>query len=153
MKKIILLAALLVCAFQMNASGEINMANRNFGLGVEFGDYPGIQGKLWLSDLNALSAGVGFGAFTRVHLDYLWHDFNAFKVSEGRLPLYYGLGGMMNTFQDMSASFGIRGIFGVSYIFKENNFDIFFELSPTLRFNPESGLFLSGALGVRYYFL
>lgn len=153
MKKMILVAAVLVCALQINMFGQMNMGGRNFGLGLEFGDYPGVMGKLWLNDTNALSMGLGFGSFTRIHLDYLWHDFSAFKVSEGRLPLYYGFGGIMNTYQNASATFGFRGTFGLAYIFKENNFDVFFELSPTLRFNPDTGLFLSGAVGIRYFFL
>ncbi|OGF47868.1 MAG: hypothetical protein A2452_12095 [Candidatus Firestonebacteria bacterium RIFOXYC2_FULL_39_67] len=153
MKKVFFLAVFFVCALQMNMFGQTQMGNRNFGLGLEFGDYPGVIAKLWLADNNALSAGIGFGSFTRVHLDYLWHDFNVFKVSEGRLPLYYGFGGIINTYQNANANFGIRGTFGLSYIFKENNFDVFFELSPILRFNPDSGLFLSGSVGVRYFFL
>ncbi|OGF45311.1 MAG: hypothetical protein A2231_11320 [Candidatus Firestonebacteria bacterium RIFOXYA2_FULL_40_8] len=78
-------------------------------------------------------------------------------MNEGKLPLYYGFGGIINTYNSLNpsstADFGVRGTFGLSYIFKENNFDIFFEMSPTLRFSPASGLYLSGSLGVRYYFL
>lgn len=153
MKKIIMLAMFLVLALQMNAFGQTNMSGRNFGLGLEFGDFPGIVGKVWVSNDNAVSLGVGFGSLTRIHFDYLWHDFSVFKVNEGRMPLYYGFGGIMNTYPSSSANFGVRGTFGVSYIFKENNFDIFFELSPTFRFDPASGLYLSGSIGARYFFL
>ena len=152
MKKVLLFAIVLVFALQMNVLGQTQMSGRNFGLGLEFGDYPGVIGKVWVTDINAFSAGVGFGSFTRVHLDYLWHDFSVFKMNEGRLPLYYGFGGIINTYKDMSASFGARGTLGICYIFKENYFDIFLELSPTIRFGTDSGLYFSGAVGVRYFF-
>ncbi|MEK6647488.1 MAG: hypothetical protein AABY84_12530 [Candidatus Firestonebacteria bacterium] len=152
MKKVLLFATVLVCVFQMNVFGQEQMGGRNFGLGLELGDYSGVTAKIWTTDINALSMGIGFGPFTRVHLDYLWHNFNVIKVDEGRLPLYYGFGGIINTANNVSTNFGIRGTIGMCYIFKNNNFDIFFELSPTLRFNPSSGLFLSGAIGGRYFF-
>jgi hypothetical protein len=150
MKKILLLAVVLVCALQMNVLGQ--MGGRNFGLGLEFGDYPGVIAKIWVTDINAFSAGVGFGPFTRMHVDYLWHDFSVIKVNEGRLPLYYGFGGILNTGTYNYQNFGVRGTFGLSYIFRENRFDIFLEVSPTFRFNPENGLFISGSVGARYYF-
>ncbi len=97
--------------------------------------------------------GVGFGSYTRVHADYLWHNFDIFKVDSGRLPMYYGFGGIINTGVGNTATFGVRGVFGTSYIFNNNNFDLFFELCPTLRLYADSGLYLSGAVGVRFYFL
>ncbi len=152
MKKIFLLAIFLMLGLQMNVFGQ-QMGGRNFGLGLEFGDYPGITGKLWLSDVNALGMGVGFGPYTRMQLDYLWHDFSIFKVNEGRLPLYYGFGGILNTGTANYQDFGVRGTIGLCYIFKDNNFDIFFEMSPTFRFNPVNGMYISGSLGARYFFL
>jgi hypothetical protein len=153
MKKIILFAVIMVCALQMSVYGDGQAGGRNFGLGLELGDYSGLTGKLWLSNVNALSAGLGFGTFTRVYLDVLWHDFSVFKVNEGRLPLFYGFGGILNTNRVPSSNFGVRGTIGLTYIFKDNNVDIFFQLSPTYRFDPDNGIFLSGSVGVRYFFM
>ncbi len=153
MKKTIFLTMVLICMLQFSARGQVVMGGRNVGLGLEFGDYPGVIAKIWTADNTAFSLGLGFGAFTRVHVDYLWHDFGAFKVNEGRLPLYYGVGGIINTGVNSNANLGVRGTCGAAYIFKDNNFDVFLELSPTFRFDPYNGLYLSGSLGVRYFFL
>ena len=60
MKKVLLFATVLVCVFQMNVFGQEQMGGRNFGLGLELGDYSGVTAKIWTTDINALSMGIGF---------------------------------------------------------------------------------------------
>jgi len=68
------------------------------GLGVIVGEPTGISGKLWLSGKTAIDGAVAWSfdknAKLQVHGDFLIHKFDLIIVDKGRLPLYYGIGGM-----------------------------------------------------------
>src|ERR1700741_2761720 len=99
------LAIIIVCLW-FSASG-VFAQERNFGMGAIFGEPTGLSGKAWTSRTTAFDFGVGWsfggdrlsryegtyngGNRVHLHVDYLWHSFNAIHSSE-RFPLYYGVG-------------------------------------------------------------
>ena len=73
-----------------------------------------------------------FGWSTHDHTDFymqsdlLWHNFDLIPVSQGRMPVYFGAGGLLrfrNSGED--DQFGIRAPVGVSYLFDSAPVDIF----------------------------
>jgi hypothetical protein len=66
---------------------------------------PGLSAKLWTGNSTAIDGAVvwSFGKDSALHLhaDYLFYNFNLFKVEKGKLPLYYGIGGRIKLADDM----------------------------------------------------
>jgi hypothetical protein len=153
MKKIIMavcLAALLpvLCLGAARARGH--SGGRGFGAGIVIGSPTGINGKYWLGARHAIDGTLSVLSKDEVYLhgDFLWHDYAAFpKPEEGRLPLYYGVGGVLT-----SERLGVRGVIGISYIFDGYPFDIFLELAPVMYIYDTFDLRFTGGLGARYYF-
>lgn len=141
--------------------------NHGFGLGIIIGEPTGISAKAWTSSVNALDFGLGFsvggdrigtykgqyngGSRLHVHMDYLWHSFDAIHSSE-RLPLYYGVGGRINTGAGYDASVAVRGVFGIAWLPHHTPIDVFLELVPSLQMTPSTGFGLDAGIGARYYF-
>ncbi len=126
----------------------------DFGLGIILGDPAGVNLKYWTGPTTALGASVAWSvgkdkAFL-AHVDYLFHDFEMFKVNSGRLGVYYGVGGRLKT--NGETRVGIRIPLGVTYIFERAPLDVFFEVAPLLDIIPETKGDVQGGLGVRIYF-
>jgi hypothetical protein len=125
-----------------------------FGIGVEYG-YPGdwgVVGKLWLSYSEALQPDVKFtGDRAILQLDYLWHNYNLFRVHSGAFPFYIGVGGDIALTDP--AVFAARLPIGISYIFgHETPLDIYAQIVPTVWFFTRSSDFdLYGNVGIRVY--
>jgi|SRR6185369_9745290 len=140
---------------------------RNFGLGIILGEPTGLSAKLWTGPTTAFDFGLGwsvggdrFGNYngyynggTRVHfhMDYLWHDFNAIRSSD-RFPLYYGIGGRINSGAGYDMSLAVRGVVGLAWMPRATPIDIFLELVPSLQLTSGTGFALDAGLGARYYF-
>jgi hypothetical protein len=129
----------------------------NFGLGVIVGEPTGISAKLWMSRRTAVDGAVAWSfekhAGVHLHGDFLVHDYSLIKVSKGRLPLYYGIGGRIKTWEDeRDDNVGVRIPVGLEYLFDTAPFDLFVEVVPILDLAPETELNLNAALGARYYF-
>jgi hypothetical protein len=140
---------------------------RPFGLGIIIGEPTGVSAKLWTSSDNALDFGLGWsyggdrigrydgyydgGSRVHFHMDYLWHSFDAIRSTE-RFPLYYGIGGRINSGAGYSSSFAVRGVFGIAWMPRETPIDVFLELVPSLQLSPSSGFGLDAGLGARYFF-
>jgi hypothetical protein len=140
---------------------------RKFGLGVILGEPTGISAKLWTSPVNAFDFGLGWsiggdrignykGSYdggTRIHfhMDYLWHSFDAIHSAE-RFPLYYGLGGRINSGAGYDASVAVRGVFGIAWLPRNTPIDVFLELVPSLQLTSSTGFGLDAGLGARYFF-
>ena len=60
-----------------------------------------------------------------------------------------GIGGRLKT---KDGRLGLRVPFGLSYNFKENPFDLFIEITPTLDLVPATDFEIGAALAVRYLF-
>ncbi len=155
----ILLIILLISVIVIEAQ------SRKFGLGVIIGDPTGISAKLWTSSNNAFALGLGwsideyrfkgkdYGNSTRlhIHMDYLWHSFNAINAN-GQFPLFYGIGGRINTGPQYSGTLGVRGVVGIKWLPKDVPLDIFVEVAPTLYLISSTGVGIDAGIGARYYF-
>lgn len=85
------------------------------GGGVVLGNPTGFTGKVWIDESQAVDAGVGFSTDLAVYGDYLWHSWKVLpQPSEGRLPVYIGLGAQVRTLRD--TEFGIRTVAGVAAV-------------------------------------
>ena len=130
--------------------------NKRFGIGAIFGEPTGVSGKVWLNDMMAIDGVVGWGFYEETefytHADVLWHLWDVFPVTKGRLPLYFGVGPRLKVREHEDDRFGIRFPVGVSYMFDNVPVDIFFEVAPILDVAPRThGAFTAG-IGVRYWF-
>jgi hypothetical protein len=140
--------------------------DHGFGLGIILGEPTGLSAKLWTSDINAFDFGLGWsvggdrisndggyngGSRVHFHMDYLWHSFNAISSTE-RFPLYYGIGGRINSGAGYDASFGIRGVFGIAWFPHSTPIDVFAELVPVFQLTPTAGLGIDAGVGIRYFF-
>jgi hypothetical protein len=127
---------------------------RYWGLGIILGEPTGLSGKLWTSNTTAIDGATAwsFGDKDALHLhvDYLVHNFDLLKVKQGKLPLYYGIGGRIKFENDSKV--GIRIPVGINYILPEAPLDIFFEIVPLLDLAPGTEFGLNGAIGIRYFF-
>lgn len=158
-------ALILLClglAVQTSVSQE-----RPFGIGIIIGEPTGISAKLWTSSHNAFDFGLGWsfggdrigkykgyydgGTRVHFHMDYLWHAFDAIHSSE-RFPLYYGIGGRMNTGAGYDGSLAVRGVFGILWLPHGTSIDVFLELVPSLQLTPGTGFGLDAGIGARYFF-
>lgn len=141
--------------------------DRKFGLGVMVGEPTGLSAKLWTSSTTAFDFGLGWsvggdrigrydgyydgGSRIHFHMDYLWHAFDAIRATE-RFPLYYGIGGRINTGAGYRNSVAVRGVFGIAWLPRETSMDVFLEVAPSLQLSPSSGFGMDAALGARYFF-
>jgi hypothetical protein len=140
--------------------------DRNFGLGIILGEPTGVSAKLWTSSTTAFDFGLGWslggdrlgrgdiyysGSRVHFHMDYLWHSFDAIHSTE-RFPLYYGIGGRINSGAGYDAAFAVRGVFGIAWMPRQTPVDVFLELVPSLQFTSSSNFAIDAGLGARYYF-
>jgi hypothetical protein len=90
------------------------------------------------------------GGALHVHADFLVHSFNLINVSQGQLPLYFGIGARLKLSEDPLV--GVRVPFGLAYLFGSAPLDVFLELVPILDLVPGTYFHFNSAIGVRYYF-
>ena len=127
MKKIIIIAILGIFTLGISAQDS------GFGVGVIFGEPTGLSLKSWMSSKTAVDAAVAWSSlddFLYVHADFLVHNFDIIDVSDGQLPLYFGL----------------------DYMFGSAPLDIFVEIVPGLTILPGIDFDIDGGIGIRYWF-
>ncbi len=148
MKKLILLA--FVALFSVGVMAQ----NSGLGLGVIFGEPTGLSAKIWTSERTALDAAVAWSfvdtGWLHIHSDFLIHNFDLISVSEGSLPVYFGVGAYLGLASDLGL--GARIPVGIAYHFEGAPVEIFAELVPGLALLPEIRFYMGGGIGVRYYF-
>ena len=140
------LASLFFLSFPIQAQ------QRPLGIGVVLGNPTGISVKYWQNKRNAIDGGLAWstrneGRF-QLHTDYLWHRFDL--TGESRTPLYFGIGGRLRTQGDQTG-LGIRIPGGIAHLFRNDPFEIFFELVPVFDLVPETELDVEIGIGIRYY--
>ena len=128
--------------------------NKRIGAGIIVGEPTGLSFKYWLTDNTALDAGLAWSfvdenAF-QIQADYLIHNFSLIKISNGKLPFYFGIGGRLKFSND--ATLGVRVPLGLAYIFSDEPIDIFLEIVPILDLLPQTDFTISAAIGGRYFF-
>jgi len=147
MRKTLIIALLGI--FSLNISAQ----DSGFGAGVIFGEPTGLSLKSWLSSKNAVDAAVTWSSiddFVYLHADFLIHNFNIIDVSDGQLPLYFGIGAKVGFGNDLV--FGARIPVGLDYMFSGAPVDIFVEIVPGLTIIPTFDFDIDGGIGVRYWF-
>ena len=142
------------------------LAQEQLGLGLIVGEPTGLSVKYWLDKEHALDGAVAWSFWDddglQLHADYLWHLFDLLDESddEGRLPVYFGLGGRLKFKDDDEGRwhnddddvfFGIRVPLGISYMLQDPPIDVFVEIAPVLDVVPDVELDLNLALGLRFY--
>lgn len=148
MKKLILISIVALFSVGLFAQGS------GFGLGAIFGEPTGLSAKMWTGEKTAIDGALawsfsGFG-FLHVHADFLIHNYDLISVSEGKLPLYFGLGAFVNFASDLGL--GVRVPLGLAYQFEGAPLDIFAEITPGLSLLPGTDFYFGGGIGVRYFF-
>lgn len=123
-------------------------------LGAILGEPTGLSAKYWLSRVNAVDFGAAWsfdedGRF-HLHCDYLFHNYEIFKVDQGSLPLYFGIGGRVLFADD--ARVGLRLTLGLEYVVEQYPMSVFFEVAPIVDVAPETEASINGGLGIRYVF-
>ena len=121
----------------------INAIETTKSIGFFIGKPFGITGKFDISKTNAIDILLAFDSDVNFHIDYLFKDYERFKVNEGKLPLYYG-GGFM--FGDSNFYIQLKG--GIEYIFETNPLSVFIEIAPAIG----KDFIFQGGIGVRYAF-
>lgn len=151
--------------------GKSFEANKEFGLGLELGSPAGLSAKYFLSEDNALQFGLGwYNGYYRdffgfhLYMDYLWHPVSLVSASAFELPLFVGVGGQFLSFEDRrdrdiydeGFGFGVRVPVGIAFDFNNVPLDIFLQVVPTLhfysRYEDRAGFWISGSIGIRYWF-
>ncbi|MFC1545652.1 hypothetical protein ACFL44_03080 [Gemmatimonadota bacterium] len=104
-------------------------------------------------DYTAFAGAIAWSFFDQsafqVHIDYLRHWFDFFRVDEGELYLYYGLGARLNVFSDDSR-LGVRFPAGLDYLIPETELDVFFEVVPILDLYPAVKPTMNISVGIRF---
>jgi len=82
-----------------SSTGSADNYAGTLGAGLIVGEPTGGSIKYWFNDTLAIDGAVGWSTHNHtdlyVHSDVLWHNFDVFPVSKGRLPLYFGVGGLL----------------------------------------------------------
>jgi len=124
------------------------------GIGIVVGEPTGISLKYWTGSTTAIDGAAAWsfnhGGSFYVHADYLWHHFEIIDISEGKMPLYYGIGAKLVLADD--AILGVHIPLGISYIFEEAPLDVFLEIRPGINLIPATKFDMGGGIGIRYYF-
>ena len=138
----------------MLTCGTAQAQDKGFGLGIILGEPTGITWKLWTGYNTAFDGAVAWSfekkSSMHLHGDLLHHSFNRARVDEGKLLLYYGIGGRVK-FEDKS-KVGVRIPLGINCLFPNSPLDFFLEIVPILDLAPSTDFSLNGAIGIRYFF-
>jgi hypothetical protein len=151
MKKLFLLAIIFIVS-----SNYILGQKTGTGIGLMLGEPSGLSGKYWLSEETAFDFGlgggfIGDGAGFAFHADYLYH-INGLIKWKYKTPFYYGFGLRMRFPSNSSMHLGVRGVAGLIFYLKDLPIDLFFEVAPSFRLLPTTGIDFDIAIGSRYYF-
>jgi hypothetical protein len=151
LKRLSIVLFLLITFYVSNSTSA---QDKNIGLGIIVGEPTGVSFKYWTTNTTAFDAALAWsfidgGAF-HIHADYIFHNFNLIRISEGKLPFYYGIGGRIKTANKTQV--GVRVPLGLAYMFYTAPVDIFLEVVPILDLAPQTDFRINAAIGARYFF-
>jgi hypothetical protein len=148
MKRLLVLLISGLFALNVLAQGD------GFGVGVILGLPTGVSAKYWLTQKTAVDGAVAWLAVNHpsfhVHADFLVHSFNLINVSQGQLPIYFGIGGRVKF--EHNPRIGVRIPIGLAYLFDDIPMDVFLEHVPIFDFVRDDWFHYHVAIGARYYF-
>ena len=126
-------------------------------MGVTIGEPIGASLKYFFNDTMAVDGALGWSTHEHTDLymqsDLLWHNFDLIPVSQGQMPVYFGVGGLVrfrNNGEDKPV--GIRVPVGLSYLFDNAPVEIFAEIGPALELTPDVRGEVTGGIGIRFWF-
>ena len=143
--------------FTKSSTASASSESGRFGAGITLGEPIGASLKYWLNDTMAVDGAFGWSSHEDadfyMHSDVLWHNFDLIPVSRGRMPVYFGVGGLVR-FRDNNEDnqVGIRFPVGVSYMFDNAPVDVFVEIGPAIDVAPDVEGEVTGGVGIRYWF-
>ena len=144
----------IIIGFLVLFSGLNYSQDKKIGAGIIVGEPTGLSFKYWLTEKTAVDAGLAWSFVdenaVQIQADYLIHNFNLIKVSKGKLPFYFGIGGRLKFSTDVIL--GVRVPLGLAYLFSDEPIDIFLEIVPILDLLPKTDFTISAAIGGRYFF-
>jgi hypothetical protein len=145
-----------ITAPALNLSQVARPNRGEFEAGLVLGEPTGASLKYWLNNTMAVDGALGWSLDDHndfeMHSDLLWHKFDVFRVREGELPVYIGVGGRVKFRHHEDNRAGVRVPLGVSYLFQSVPVDIFAEVAPILDFTPSTRGGISAGIGARYRF-
>jgi len=146
---ILALSLFLTSSYAKAETGGFN-THGGFGAGFELGQPIGVSGKLWLSSLSAVDAGIGYhyNHNMDLHSDFLIHSYALGDLGGHPLPVYLGLGGRILAGDD--TQFGLRIPFGMAYLLSPNHIELFAEIAPVIDLSS-IGADVDGLVGIRFY--
>ena len=150
MKKIILVLALFTAV-----SASAQDFKGFYGVGIAVGEPSGFSVKKFNNATQAFQYTLGYSTTgnsgINLGVDFLLHDYSFITANKGSIPLYYGLGAHIKSYENESQVYA-RVPLGVAYYFHDYPADIFFEFSPGIAVIPSPDLVINVGIGARYYF-
>ncbi len=126
-----------------------------YGVGLAVGEPSGFSIKKFNSATHAFQYTLGYSTTgnsgINLGVDFLLHDYEFISANKGSIPLYYGLGAHVKSYENESQIY-VRVPLGVSYQFKDFPADVFFEFSPGIAIIPSPNLVVNFGVGGRFYF-
>ncbi len=146
-----------VMAAQNSMSRSMDDMTGKVGVGITLGEPIGASVKYFFNDTMAIDGAAGWSAHDHsglyLHSDILWHNYDLLPVSNGRLPVYFGVGGLFRARDHGEDNqVGIRAPVGISYMFDNVPVDIFAEIGPAIDVSPSIRGEITGGIGVRFWF-
>ncbi len=131
-----------------------------FAAGIILGEPTGASLKYWINDVMAIDGAIGASfnddgdndTSLYLHSDVLWHNFDLLKLPKGRLPVYFGVVGLVRFRDDENNQVGLRVPVGLSYLFDDAPVEIFAEIGPALDIAPSVQGEVTGGFGIRFRF-
>lgn len=147
----------MITTQQNSMSRSMDDMTGKFGAGVTLGEPIGASAKYFFNDTLAIDGAAGWSARAHtdlyLHSDALWHNYDLLPVSRGRLPVYFGVGGLVRfRSHGEDNQFGIRVPAGISYMFDNAPVDVFAEIGPAIDVAPSVRGEVTGGIGVRFWF-
>lgn len=146
------IAIALTCPLLAAAPAAAQEKGGDLGVGFIAGAPLGFSAKYWFDQRLAVDTALGVeGGDFAAQADLLTHLHGLLpKPAKGSLPLYLGLG--WKYIDERRDFLGIRFLAGASYIVENQPLELFAEISPILRVEPDTAGEIGGGVGLRYYF-
>ncbi len=128
--------------------------NERSGVGIILGNPTGLSFKFLDNKATHFNAALSWSfkkeSDLHIHVDYIFKRFNSIRFSRNfAMSPTMGIGSRLKT---KEGEIAVRVPFSLLYNFKENPFDIFLEIVPTLDLVPATNFEIGAALALRYLF-
>jgi hypothetical protein len=153
MKKYVLIFCALIAATTLSAQNKTaESLTYKTAAGVKVWDGAGLSLKTFIADKAALEF-IGFFNKYGARITGLY-EFHGDLNTEGNLKWYIGPGAHVGLYKGGNTAFGVDGVLGLDYKFKNLPLNISLDWQPSLEFFSGNSEFIPdwGGLGIRYTF-